>query len=240
MLEDNLIKTCTCGNGGLFLKKTVNDIAAVECANCGILHQDLPGYDEEKYFNFYKTSYHEDFQKNRGTMTYEERYAHDVTVSELRLWEYRYYIHPPQTGLDIGSSNSAFVHTANKDGYNCMGLEPGANVGDDAVTIRGTLQTVELLPNHYDFVTMHDSIEHMVDVNHALAKVFASLKSNGRLILDLPDYFNKTGRHHWKEIEHLWFFTEQQFDKILRSHGYCIDKITKPIPGKLVFYARKA
>jgi SAM-dependent methyltransferase len=239
MLDNNLIQTCTCGNIESFEKKTLNNLPVVECKACGVIHQDLPGYDAEKYYSFYKNDYHEGFQKNRGTMTYEERYEHDVKISELRLQEYRFYIHPPHVGLDIGSSNSAFVHTANKQGYNCMGLEPGENIGDDSVTIRGTLQNIDLQLGYYDFVTMHDSIEHMVNVNDALHKVFAILKSNGRLILDLPDYFNTSGSHHWKEIEHLWFFTESQFDQILRSHGYYVDTVKKPIPGKLVFYARK-
>jgi SAM-dependent methyltransferase len=239
MLDNTLIKTCTCGNTENFEKKTLNNLPVVECKECGVVQQDLPGYDADKYYCFYKNDYHEGFQKNRGTMTYDERYEHDVKVAEARLVAYKYYIHPPQVGLDVGSSNSAFVHTANKQGYNCMGLEPGENIGDDAYTIRGTLDSVDLQDNYYDFVTMHDSIEHMIDVNSALAKIFKSLKSNGRLLLDLPDYFNKAGKHHWKPIEHLWFFTEEQFVKIIKSHGFAFDKVTRPIPGKLVFYARK-
>lgn len=238
MLDTNLIKTCTCGNTELFEKKVVNNLPVAECKACGVIHQDLQ-YSEDEYYDFYKKDYHEGFQKNRGTMTYDERYEHDVKVAEARLVAYKYYIHPPQVGLDIGSSNSAFVNTANKQGYNCMGLEPGENIGDDTVTIRGTLDSAELQDNYYDFVTMHDSIEHMIDVNSALAKVFKSLKSNGRLLLDLPDYFNKSGQHHWKPIEHLWFFTENQFINIIKSHGFAFDKVTRPIPGKLVFYARK-
>lgn len=238
MLDTNLIKTCTCGNTELFEKKVVNNLPVAECKTCGVIHQDLQ-YTEDEYYDFYKRDYHEGFQKNRGTMTYDERYEHDVKVAEARLVAYKYYIHPPQVGLDIGSSNSAFVHTANKQGYNCMGLEPGENIGDDVVTIRGTLDSAELQDNYYDFITMHDSIEHMIDVNSSLAKVFKSLKSNGRLLLDLPDYFNKSGQHHWKPIEHLWFFTENQFVNIIKSHGFAFDKVTRPIPGKLVFYARK-
>ena len=239
MLNDNLIKTCTCGNSDSFVKKTLNNLAVIECTACGVVHQDLPGYDKDKYYGFYMSDYHEGFQKNRGTMTYDQRYEHDVKVAEARLLAYKYYFHPPMVGLDIGSSNSAFVHTANKQGFKCMGLEPGANIGDDSVTMRGTLESVDLQDNYYDFVTMHDSIEHMIDVNESLAKVFKSLKSNGRLILDLPDYFNKAGLHHWKPIEHLWFFNEDQFVKIIKSHGFAFDKVTRPIPVKLVFYARK-
>jgi SAM-dependent methyltransferase len=157
----------------------------------------------------------------------------------MRLDVYKDFIHPPQIGLDVGSSNSAFVHTANKLGYNCMGLEPGEHIGDDSVTFRGTLKTVDFENDYYDFVTMHDSIEHMIDVNFALERVSQILKPNGVLILDLPDYFDVDGIHHWREIQHLWFFTEQQLVSILNKYGFAVDKTTKPIPGKMVFYTHK-
>jgi len=120
-----------------------------------------------------------------------------------------------------------------------LGLEPGKDIGDDSVTIRGTLESAYLNPNYFDFVTMHDSIEHMVDVNSALQKVYEILTTGGQLILDLPDYFSPSGSHHWKRIEHLWFFTEDQFQDILKKNGFEVIKITTPIPGKLVYYAKK-
>jgi hypothetical protein len=86
---------------------------------------------------------------------------------------------------------------------------------------------------------MHDSIEHMVDVNGALEKIHKILKENGTLILDLPDYFSPKGQHHWKHIEHLWFFTEEQFADVLKNNRFEVFNITKPIPGKLVYYTRK-
>jgi SAM-dependent methyltransferase len=142
-------------------------------------------------------------------------------------------------GLDIGSSNSAFVHRARARNIQCLGLEPGEDIGDDSVTIRGTLESAYLNPDYFDFVTMHDSIEHMIDVNLALQKVHTILKSGGQVILDLPDYYSPSGSHHWKRIEHLWFFTEDQFEKVLDKQGFSVDKIVTPIPGKLVYYARK-
>jgi SAM-dependent methyltransferase len=238
-MNNNLISNCVCGNNVKFLSRIIYNIPIAECLDCGVIHQELAGYDDEKYYGFYKTDYHENFQKNRGTITYEERYTHDVKVSELRLEAYKDVIRPHQIGLDIGSSNSAFVHTANKLGYSCIGLEPGEHIGDNTVTFRGTLQTVDFENDYYDFVTMHDSIEHMIDVNFALEKVSRILKPNGVLILDLPDYFDVDGIHHWKKIEHLWFFTETQLVSILNKHGFAVDKTTKPIPGKLVFYTHK-
>jgi SAM-dependent methyltransferase len=212
-------------------------LKVVACEKCNVIHQHLEGWTPEKYLDFYKNDYHLVYQKNRGTMTYQERYEHDCTVSDIRLDAYQFSL--SSSGLDIGSSNSAFVHCARQRGLDCVGLEPGEHIGDDTVTVRGTLDNTYFNPSHFDFITMHDSIEHMVDVNSALQKVHNILKSGGQAIIDLPDYFNPQGQHHWKIIEHLWFFTKDQFKKILTDIGFEIVKVTTPIPGKLVFYARK-
>ena len=237
MLDNNLIKKCVCGNTTEFSTLFVNMLEVVACEKCNTIHQLLVDWTPEKYIDFYKNDYHLVYQKDRGTMTYEERYTHDCKVSDQRLDAYNL----PQfsVGLDIGSSNSAFVHQARKRDISCLGLEPGEDIGDNNVTIRGTLDNTYFNPEHFDFVTMHDSVEHMVDVNSALQAVHRILKTSGQAIIDLPDYFSPQGQHHWKHIEHLWFFTEDQFIDILENNGFKVNKITKPIPGKLVFYAQK-
>lgn len=237
MLNNNLIKKCTCGNDTNFSMAVVNMLEVVNCEKCDIIHQYLEGWTADKYINFYETEYHEDYQKNRGTMTYEDRYDHDCKVSDLRLDAYNFA--EGSLGLDIGSSNSAFVHRAIARNLRCLGLEPGNNIGDDNVTVRGTLETVYFNTEHFDFVTMHDSIEHMVDVNGALNLVWNILKYGGQAVIDLPDYFSPKGQHHWKYIEHLWFFTEEQFNRVLTNNGFEVTKVAQPIPGKLVFYAKK-
>lgn len=237
MLKNNLINKCTCGNDTDFSVSIVNQLEIVTCEKCNVIHQYLKDWTPEKYLDFYKNDYHLVYQKNRGTMTYQERYDHDCQVSDLRLDAYK--LPAFSTGLDIGSSNSAFVHRARHRGISCLGLEPGVDIGDDDVTVRGTLDNAYFNPNHFDFVTMHDSVEHMVDVNDALQKVHTILKVGGQAIIDLPDYFDSQGQHHWKHIEHLWFFTEEQFIDVLNKNGFEISKVTRPIPGKLVFYARK-
>ena len=239
MINHNLINECVCGNKTTFNTYVTNSILVAKCDKCGVVHQSLPGWNSEKYVKFYESDYHEHYQESRGTETYTARYNHDRNVSKLRLNEYTPVINKGSVGLDIGSSNSAFVHECNDQGYKVIGLEPGKHIGDNQVTIRGTLESVNLEGNHYDFITMHDSIEHMVNINSALEKIHNLLASNGVLILDLPDYFNTAGKHHWKHIEHLWFFSKDDMISILSRHNLQVFKITEPIPGKLVFYSRK-
>ena len=239
MLEKNLIMHCTCGNTTDFKSLIYNYISVLECSNCGTMHQQMTNWDEETYYNFYKKDYHQTFQKRKGTVNYTDRYTHDRSVAEKRLNSYSGLLVPGSKGLDVGSSNSAFVHEAIARGYDCKGLDPGQDVGDDAVTIRGTLDTVDLEANSWDWITMHDSIEHMIDVNTSLDHAYNLLKPGGVLILDLPDYFDPAGQHHWKYIEHLWFFSKDQLSVILKKHNFNIETVFNPIPGKLIFYVRK-
>jgi SAM-dependent methyltransferase len=240
MLQNNLINHCICGNETDFAFENRHGIAVVKCNQCGIVHQQLAGWDEERYFNFYKEEYHDHYMKIKGVDTYQSRYEHDCNVARLRLSQYGpFYISAPSSGLDIGSSNSAFVHEANKLGFNVKGLEPGTDIGDDAVTIRGTLDTINLDQLEFDWITMHDSVEHMIDVGRALSQVYKILKDGGILILDLPNFFVKEGLHHWKYIEHLWFFSRDQMTDILNKQGFTVIRTDVPIAGKLVFYCRK-
>jgi SAM-dependent methyltransferase len=239
MINSNLVQHCSCGNTENFIESTINDINVLTCDSCGVIHQKLKDFNNEKYFNFYKDEYHNQYQKHKGVITYQDRYEHDVKVANLRLAQYQDYIKAGMRGLDIGSSNSAFIHASIAQGIFCTGLEPGADIGDDAFTIRGTLDTVDFEERKFDFITMHDSIEHIVDINFALQKVYSLLEDNGVLILDLPDYFVPEGRHHWKYIEHLWFFSRDQLDAILTTNGFTVNQISSPISGKLVFYCRK-
>jgi hypothetical protein len=127
---------------------------------------------------------------------------------------------------------------ARDSGYDCWGLEPGEQIGDDGYTIRGYLNTADLR-GQWDWMTLHDSIEHMPDPRAALGICREHLCDWGKLIIDLPDFWTEQGRHHWKQIEHLWFWTAPQFEALLATEGFRVEEIKKPIPGKLVFYVVK-
>jgi len=239
MIENNLIKSCLCGNTTRFNRKTMHDIDVLECKDCGVVHQELINWTERNYLSFYENDYHSKFQKVKGRITYQENYNHDCEVAEKRLEKYKSYITVGTIGLDIGSSNSAFVHRARARGIDCWGLEPGQDVGDHSVTIRGSITKNNFKESSYDFITMHDSIEHIVDAGIALQNVHRILKKDGLLILDVPDYWIPEGYHHWKYIEHLWYFNEQQMNDILNRYGFETVETDRPIPGKIVFYSKK-
>jgi hypothetical protein len=239
MTEKNLIKSCICGNTHDFTELTINNIPVLKCTDCGVVHQILENWKDQDLINFYTYDYHKIFQERKGVISYADRYIHDLNIANIRLNAYKGFLPSYSKGLDVGSSNSAFVHAAKQRGYDCWGLEPGTDIGDLSCTITGTLENTDIKPSHYDWITMHDSIEHMVDVSISLSKAREILKPKGKIIIDLPHFWIPEGQHHWKSIEHLWFFTKDEFVNILDQMKFDTIEIKEPVPGKLVFYAIK-
>jgi SAM-dependent methyltransferase len=236
MLLGNLIKECSCGNTEDFDKKNMCSIDVLVCASCGTAHQYLPGWNPEKLKSWYENDYHTAVQHGIGHTSYKDRYAHDKVVAGHRLVAYKDFIASGMQGIDIGSSNSAFVHSCLEQDINCTGIEVGKDIGDNAVTVRQPIEECSFDQGQFDFATMHDSLEHMVDIGKILSKVNYFLKSGAHLIIDLPDYFVDAGLHHWRYVQHIWYWNEPQMIAVLKKHGFSIVKTERPIPGKLVFY----
>lgn len=237
-----LITKCLCGNSTDFKEYTKNEIPVRECNQCGIIHQDLK-LTEAEYFNFYTEKYHTEFQNGRGTPTYGARLDHDRHISDLRFNEYNQYLttfEPNSPMLDIGSSNNAFVDTLRTNGYNAFGLEIGSEGSKyNKTTYTKDLMEVNFPPNYFSFITLHDVLEHFIDPSKYLTEMFKVTKNEGMIVVDLPNFYVDAGLHHWKLIEHLWFLTQEQATKIFEQHGFVVEKVTTPIPSKIVFYLRK-
>ena len=236
-LDQGVITACTCGNNVFFQRCTVNDIDLLVCENCHTAHQYLPNWTEKQIEEFYQSFYHTTEQVKIGCTEYKDRYDHDCRISQIRLNAYADYIKPAAKLLDIGSSNSAFVHVARSRGIDSIGIEMGLDIGDDAVTIRGNIKDSDLAENSFDFITLHDVIEHIVDPLAVLEKIKYICRPDGILIIDLPNYWTEAGRHHWRPVQHLWYWNEDQMCEVLEAVGFNIIKVVEPIPGKLVFYA---
>lgn len=239
MITDNLITECSCGNQKSFIKETKNKIELLTCTECGVSHQYLPGWTSSMIVDFYKSKYHSEEQRKIGLREYKDRYEHDYQIAEIRLAAYQHYIDKDTKGLDVGSSNSAFVHAARNKGIDFIGIDPGNSIGDETVTIKSTFQDYDFGSMKFNMITMHDSFEHMVEVRKIVSKISFILIKGGYVIIDIPDYFVPAGLHHWRPIQHLWYWNKDQLINFLTEFGLQIINITNPIPGKLVFYAQK-
>ena len=83
---------------------------------------------------------------------------------------------------------------------------------------------------------MNDVFEHFVDPIEKLEYLMDHMTEDANLIIDFPDFYSDEGVHHWKAVEHLWFFKKSDILRIGNEWGFNLTKIEVPIPGKLVFY----
>jgi len=235
--NNELLESCLCGSKS-YKNDIINNINVLICNDCNIIRQSLK-MTEIEYFSFYKNDYYNSFQKNRGTATYDERYQHDRNISKLRLKEYQKYLKPNIKILDIGSSNNAFVDLMNEKNYDAYGLELSNEAKKFKKVFNNDLLKLSFLSEEFDFITLHDVIEHFIEPQKYIIEIYRILSQKGKLIIDLPNFFVDEGKHHWKKIEHLWFLTEDQAKLFFNDCNFKILEIKYPIPSKIVFYCEK-
>lgn len=238
--QESLLKNCVCGNGEAVFD-IIHDIPVLECTACGIRRQDLPGYTVKDYFDYYLTDYHTKEQEKIGCKAYKDRYLHDSGIAAIRLTEYENVMGLKKglEALDIGSSNNAFVDWLNANGYHCKGIEIGEEgKKHPKTTYNRDLLQLNLPENSFDLITLHDVFEHLVAPDVYLDEIRRIMKKDAFMVLDLPNYFVPEGVHHWRPVQHLWFFNRSQTIDLLAKHYFSVVCVTQPIPSKLVFYCR--
>lgn len=226
----SLIQRCVCGHAKSQLFRKYH-IPLESCLSCNIIRQRLE-MSASAYQDFYKQDYHSAHQQELGREAYKDRYEHDCKVAVTRLDKYSSFIPAKGKFLDIGSGNGALVDTARKAGYDAYGVD----FVNHAHTYPGPVEDVGFPTEHFDIITMHDVLEHLVDPVKTLKEVRRILKPGGRLIVDFPNYFVEAGKHHWRPIQHLWYFTEAQLVDVLEKAGFPVTEIDYPIPSKFVAY----
>ena len=217
----------------------MNAIDVAVCHDCGIMHQMLPGWDPARLEAFYRQQYHDQHQRDLGLRAYSERYNHDRALGHQRMSQYAGLITTGRRGLDIGSANNAFVDAARAMGWQCYGIEINDTISDQATTYREPFESCHFPTRYFDFITLHDVFEHLIDPGRALAIISRCLKSDGLLVIDFPDFFDSAGRHHWRPIQHLWYLTLDQLANFVEYHGFDLIRQDSPIPGKKVLYFRR-
>lgn len=220
-----LIHNCVCG-GSTFTDSEKCGLPVSHCSLCGILHQKIC-MDETDLSNYY-SEYHE--------KVYTHDFDHDYEVAKLR-WE-QYAIPAESRLLDIGSGTGAFIKYCRDRQIKAYGVDISKDAPFPQWTYQGGLKSHNFPTDYFDVITIHDSLEHMIDPLGALEEVFRILKPEGKLFLDFPNYYVKEGQHHWKAIEHIWFFTESQTARLLDNLGLSV-QVRYPIPSKLLFHCVK-
>jgi SAM-dependent methyltransferase len=235
-----MIINCICGCSKYTIIGNKDTIDIVSCVNCG--HWYIPKV-ADNYNEMYESGlYHNSYQLSIGHVAYKDRYIHDYNIASNRLDKLKKYI-KCGTILDIGCSNGAFVHHANEYGYNAIGIDINQYTSEISDCYCTTIDTID--SNTKSVITMHDSIEHFIDMDYILSNIHRILYDNGLLVIEAPNFscpeFIKE-RINWKHvrpIEHIHMMSISDYIYVLEKHKLNIMEITYPITGKLCIYARK-
>lgn len=219
-----LDRCCICGSvsGHSLIRHHIETVA---CERCG-LHRQVLNMTEKELGYWYK-----DYQ----TTHYTHSYGEDKAAARKRLKNYK--LKSGMCLLDVGCGNGAFVVEARKQKIKAVGQDISSSGCKTRSLYTGPLQDVMFPTDHFDVVTMHDVIEHMLDPKAALLEVRRILKQDGKLFLEWPNFW-ESGKH-WKPIEHLWMFHPEQLGDLLLDCGFSNIRLKHPHSEKLLLVASK-
>lgn len=220
-----MLPRCVCGTQA-HTARNIRGIPVLECRNCQMLRQDVP-MSLSEYAEWYGKQYH------AGVYTHDE--LQDKRAAFFRLTKYGL---PRGTKLlDVGAGTGAFVRAAREDyGLDAWGQDL-AQQSDSPFVYVGALEAVAFPTASFEVVTMHDVLEHVPDPVTFLKEVMRVLVDGGRLIIDFPRFHHEAGVHHWKAVEHLWLWTEDELVRVLTQAGFQVEDSYHPIPSKFTVVA---
>ncbi len=140
--------------------------------------------------------------------------------------------------LDIGCGTGYFLQTCKEDGWKIEGMEPDSNARtlaekNTGQTIFDNLHSIKE-ENKYDVITLWHVLEHVHKLNENLQHINKLLKTNGRLIIAVPNclsYDSTTYKEFWAAYDvprHLYHFTPSDMDNLLNKQNF-IKTDTQPM-----------
>jgi len=137
------------------------------------------------------------------------------------------------TLLDIGAGTGAFVHTMQTGGWQVTGLEPDVTAAKQALLkyniqlqLADTIYTLEAA--QFDAITMWHVLEHVHDLHGYFKRFSAVLKSEGVLVIAVPNYTSTDAnfyKQNWAALDtprHLYHFSPVSMERLANAHGFTL------------------
>ena len=209
------------------------DFKLVRCNNCGLIYQN-PQLEPHELAPHYPDDYlpfQEMERPDEQSRVEQISQNHNVQRQINKVLKYH---STPGKLLDIGCATGTFLGHMQPHGFECVGIEPGANAAEygrkayGLEIITGTLEDSNFPANHFDMITLWDVLEHVEDPRKTLQEVARILKPNGTLILSLP---NPTAIDAaifgpywvgWERPRHLTLYSPQLLQALLEETGFSL------------------
>lgn len=141
--------------------------------------------------------------------------------------------------LDVGCGTGDFLQTALENNWIVSGIEPNEQAREIANkktnnSVFETEQLLKLEASSFDVITLWHVLEHLPDLENHI-KVFKKLlKTNGTLIIAVPNYKSYDAKHYkqfWAAYDvprHLWHFNKTSISKLVSKQHMKVLKV-KPM-----------
>jgi SAM-dependent methyltransferase len=135
--------------------------------------------------------------------------------------------------LDVGCGKGGFLRAARDRGWRCFGVEISPQASDDARRMgldvaTGRFEDVHYPDGFFDVITMYHVLEHLHDPREALSKAYQLLKSEGLLVVAVPNFDSlqaRIFRQRWYHLDaprHLYHSTPRTLKMLLHEAGFKI------------------
>lgn len=223
----------TTGNTLGYLKATLFDDCPlpgqwhiVACADCGFIFCD----------GDYSAATLEAYYATEGEYWSNAEIFHDPVSDRADnpgTYIRKHRPNPETAILDVGCGSGKLLSVLQGMGYGSLhGIDPGyKGSGNGSLDLRqGNIYSIPF-HNQFDVVVSTHVLEHLWDIQGALAQLCSKMKKNGLLYLEVPDterYFTSEFRYIIASAyEHINFFTEYHLTNLLFRYGIQTIEVVK-------------
>lgn len=194
------------------------------------VHKDIPANPDQDYWSQKPDpdGRIRDIEQERAARMEDVRYIADY-LNAL----------PRGRMLDVGCGLGELLEQID-GGHETHGLDSSSKSVDICrARTRAVLRQCELAGAAYpggffDAVVAHHVIEHVEDPVSFVAEVRRILKTGGRFVVGTPDFSSAAARRFGDRFRllhdptHVSLFTEDSLLRLLRDHGFVVEKVEKP------------
>lgn len=186
-----------------------------QCRKCGL------GQTQGEFVGLY-----DEYHRDNAYQQFEDRFLNIFRKRYDMVAKYK----KKGSVLDIGSSTGTLLIIFREQGWHTKGIEPSKKASDLA-----RLSGLDIISHEFEEVNIDEQfdvicashiLEHVADPRIFLTKVKQLLKSDGLLLLDLPNFSSMSAKllgSRWYYIlpdEHRWHFTRKSLSVLLDRVGF--------------------
>lgn len=194
----------------------------VLCEESGLIYVDPVPFENTE--EFYQTEYRKSYKG-----VHEPKSKHVYRAGKIaleRMSRISKFLPKSAECLDAGSSSGEFVYLLNSKGFKSQGVE--ANMPYATYSINELGIGVKVCPfsqfqtdTKFDLISMFHVLEHLENPVRDLSHLGKFLKSNGKLVIEVPNilYPDMAFSHKWHP-GHLFSFTEHTLMHLVEKAGF--------------------